>query len=116
MTVSPDQHIGITLVLPWAPVLQCSHSSPVAECTRQGTGDADNRCHQAPPALGRTIGLGGSALGEAARRPLDAGPRAGHYTSWGVTSDHGKCHRARATVIRNTGQSWAYQDLRGFKQ
>lgn len=60
LTVAPGQHIGITLVSPWAPVLQCSHSGPVAECTHQGTGDADNGCLQAPPALGRTIGLGGS--------------------------------------------------------
>lgn len=37
-------------------------------------------------------------------------------TRLGVTSDHSKCHRARATVIRNTGQSWAYQDLRKLKQ
>ena len=49
-------HLSVALGLSF----QCSHSSPVAECIHQGTGDADNGCHQALPALGRTIGLDGS--------------------------------------------------------
>ena len=45
-----------------------------------------------------------------------SGPRAGCSTSRGLHQTIATPQSQASTVIRNTGQSWAYQDLRGLKQ